>query len=83
MQPSVRFSDSEVCEVYLAGSELWAAGWLTSSHSVSAEFTPLDTVCSELQGGEILSVQMTKDLLGHPSPMHLGPHSTHQAMFQT
>ena len=45
-------------------SRLWTAGCslVISFHLVSAEFTPLDTVCSGLQGVKILSVQMTKDL---------------------
>ena len=70
-----KFSDNAAfCHVLLWGlcslfSRLWTAGcsWVISFHLVSAEFTPLDTVCSGLQGVEILSVQMTKDL--HRPPL--------------
>ena len=70
-----KFSDNAAfCHVLLWGlcslfSRLWTAGcsWVISFHLVSAEYTPLDTVCSGLQGVEILSVQMTKDL--HRPPL--------------
>ena len=71
-----KFSDNAAfCHVFLLWglcslcSRLWTASCslVISFHLVSAEFTPLDTVCSGLHGVEILSVQMTKDL--HRPPL--------------